>query len=83
MDRKLSDVNQEALIGDYPHAGLGIALGLALGLLAGLLLQHLPSGLALGVVAGLILEVVLEIHVPRRALRPVREQRRTVVRHRR
>ncbi len=82
MDRKPRDLNHEALIGKYPHAGLGIAFCLALGLLAGLLLRHFGLGLALGIAAGLVLEVAFEVQAPRRALRPVREQRRTILRRR-
>jgi hypothetical protein len=82
MDRRQRDLNHDALIGNYPHAGLGIVLGLAVGFLAGLLLQHFSLGLAIGIAAGLILEVIFEIQAPRRSLRPVREQRRTIPRRR-
>jgi hypothetical protein len=82
MDRQQRDLNHDALIGNYPHAGMGIVLGLALSLLAGLLLQHLALGLALGIAVGLILEVIIEMQAPRRSLRPLREQRRTIVRRR-
>ncbi len=66
MDKELRDLFRENVMGEYEHAGSGIALGLALGLLAGLLLGSPAMGLALGIALGLLAEVMFEIQDSRR-----------------
>ncbi len=77
MEREFGELRRENAMGEYAHAGLGIAVGAIIGALAALLLHSPAFGLVIGAVVGLFLEVILEIrHASRR--RGV-----TLVRHRR
>lgn len=66
MDKEIRELFRENMVGEYEHAGLGIALGLALGPLTGLLLGSLALGLALGIAVGLLMEVMFEMQDYRR-----------------
>ncbi len=70
MDKELRELFRDNMVGEYEHAGLGIALGLALGPLTGLLLGSLALGLALGIALGLLAEVVFEMQDGRRREEP-------------